>query len=146
MQGKDRHCSACVYQVRQPCIGLTLPDVICAGVLIAFLACVTQGQLTQTSVEAFSRSLTGSVLAYNVSNEATPSQPPTFDLWSYLEVTTSRLTIFMQTSSASRAVAIYTSRSPELLSPQLVVRGLCRTGPTPMSDTLSQLSTYWLKV
>ncbi len=54
--------------------------------VIAFLDCVAQGQLTQTSVEAFSQTLTGSVSAYNVSNEAKPSQPPTFDLWSYLEV------------------------------------------------------------
>ena len=54
--------------------------------VIAFLDCVAQGQLTQNSVEAFSQTLTGSVLAYNVSNEAKPSQPPTFYLWSYLEV------------------------------------------------------------
>lgn len=54
--------------------------------VIAFLDCSAQGQLTQSSVEAFSQTLTGSVLAYNVSNEAKPSQPPTFDLWSYLEV------------------------------------------------------------
>lgn len=114
--------------------------------LITFLACVTQGQLTQTSVEAFSRTLTGSVLAYNVSNEAKPSQPPTFDLWSYLEVTKSRSTIFTQTSSASRAQATNFFCSLEFLLHHLVVRDLCRTGPTPMSDTQSQLSMWWLKV
>ncbi len=70
-----------IYQVER-CIG----SIWFAGVVIGLLACVAQSQLTQTSVEAFSRTLTGSVLAYNVSNEAEPSQPPTFDLWSYLEV------------------------------------------------------------
>ena len=49
---------------------------------------VQSAPLTSASVAVFAESLTGSVLAYNVSGEPRESMSPAFGLWSNLQVRT----------------------------------------------------------